>query len=384
MKGRVKFFSPTKGFGYVVSVDHREFYINVRDVIGAELPRSGDEVEFEPSSTERGPKALRLQITGKGAAHTSASLDTVECPHCKRRVIPRLILKNGAPDRSVCSFCGETIRWFSGYCYIATHVFGDDAPETMTLRAFRDLMLSRSAGGRLLIGLYYRIAPWLVRHLNNMSLLTRLSRIVLRRFTMVISQKLERETPIKFVNQRDSKELGSFAYAPRLGVGYVAVLNVMDGYIRTMPDGNCGEKYAELLEAGYLAELPLPKPLACGIALDELVASNEVEHLLAEIQHGARKHRQFFSRQTVKLTPRACLALEQLRRLFATLPEPSGDPLPIRTTLALWMHWYSPRQFDVNEEEFERVPTMTRAICLDARRYGIQLLEDVYGDLELH
>ena len=49
-------------------------------------------------------------------------------------------------------------------CYIATAVYGSyDCPPVWTLRRFRDESLSLTAPGRLLIRLYYRISPTLVK-----------------------------------------------------------------------------------------------------------------------------------------------------------------------------------------------------------------------------
>lgn len=44
-------------------------------------------------------------------------------------------------------------------CFIATCVFGESAPQTQDLRAFRDSVLLPHWWGRLAVGLYYRIAP---------------------------------------------------------------------------------------------------------------------------------------------------------------------------------------------------------------------------------
>ena len=54
-----------------------------------------------------------------------------------------------------------------GRCFIASHVFGHDAPETHVLRTYRDRVLRASAPGRMFILWYYRLAPgccrWLAR-----------------------------------------------------------------------------------------------------------------------------------------------------------------------------------------------------------------------------
>lgn len=47
-------------------------------------------------------------------------------------------------------------------CFVASCVFGIDAPQTNSLRAFRDRTLLPSAFGRFLIAIYYAVSPRLV------------------------------------------------------------------------------------------------------------------------------------------------------------------------------------------------------------------------------
>lgn len=54
----------------------------------------------------------------------------------------------------------------SGRCFIATHVFGE-GPETRTLRRFRDRYLRPTRAGRLLILVYYRLAPSVCRAMDR-------------------------------------------------------------------------------------------------------------------------------------------------------------------------------------------------------------------------
>ncbi|MGH8463059.1 MAG: CFI-box-CTERM domain-containing protein [Pseudomonas sp.] len=44
-------------------------------------------------------------------------------------------------------------------CFIATAVYGPEAPQTEELRAFRDRTLMRSALGRAFVRCYYRLSP---------------------------------------------------------------------------------------------------------------------------------------------------------------------------------------------------------------------------------
>lgn len=47
-------------------------------------------------------------------------------------------------------------------CFIASAVYGEDAPETNTLRAWRDSVLKASFMGRLVISVYYCVSPTVV------------------------------------------------------------------------------------------------------------------------------------------------------------------------------------------------------------------------------
>ncbi len=55
-----------------------------------------------------------------------------------------------------------------GPCFIATHVFGPNAPQTQVLRRYRDRVLRTSALGRWSVASYCHVAPlvceWLTRH----------------------------------------------------------------------------------------------------------------------------------------------------------------------------------------------------------------------------
>jgi hypothetical protein len=65
-------------------------------------------------------------------------------------------------------------------CFIATAAFGEDAPETNALRAFRDETLTGSPAGRFLMDFYYRLSPFVAQLIRRSTRLAALSRIVLR------------------------------------------------------------------------------------------------------------------------------------------------------------------------------------------------------------
>jgi len=52
-------------------------------------------------------------------------------------------------------------------CFIATAVYGDfNAPEVISLRRWRDQVLSTTIVGRVAITLYYRLSPPIARYLS--------------------------------------------------------------------------------------------------------------------------------------------------------------------------------------------------------------------------
>ena len=109
MQGTVKWFSNEKGFGFIVGADGTERYFNVRSVKGAVLPRAGATVAFSPSDGRRGPAAVEVEILSQAVRDSD---DRVVCPHCAKRIVPRIISSGGELSHSVCPFCGGTIKSF--------------------------------------------------------------------------------------------------------------------------------------------------------------------------------------------------------------------------------------------------------------------------------
>lgn len=58
---------------------------------------------------------------------------------------------------------GKTRAAVDRRCFVATAVYGDDAPQTHYLRSWRDRVLMTRWGGRVLVWAYYRVSPSLVR-----------------------------------------------------------------------------------------------------------------------------------------------------------------------------------------------------------------------------
>lgn len=66
----------------------------------------------------------------------------------------------------------------TGGCYIATVCYGNEfAPEVLTLKVYRDEILSKSFFGRTFIKVYYAISPSIARHLQNRNRINNFLRI---------------------------------------------------------------------------------------------------------------------------------------------------------------------------------------------------------------
>ena len=117
MRGTVKWFSQERGYGFATSEDGVDYYFSVREIVGAKLPRNGDGVEFESTTSAKGPRATNVRITidQEGARRDRSTRDDrEECQSCGKRMVPRLYYSYGALVSSICPYCGGLHRDFRG------------------------------------------------------------------------------------------------------------------------------------------------------------------------------------------------------------------------------------------------------------------------------
>ncbi|HIH05465.1 TPA: cold shock domain-containing protein [Candidatus Woesearchaeota archaeon] len=64
MKGTVKFFNETRGFGFIAGEDGKEYFMHKSSLEEGTTLRENDAVEFDVAQGDRGPKAANVKKSG--------------------------------------------------------------------------------------------------------------------------------------------------------------------------------------------------------------------------------------------------------------------------------------------------------------------------------
>lgn len=60
MKGKVKFFNQSKGFGFIAAEDGKEYFVHSTGLNSGTHIVEGDSVTFEVEQGDKGPKAVKV------------------------------------------------------------------------------------------------------------------------------------------------------------------------------------------------------------------------------------------------------------------------------------------------------------------------------------
>ncbi|MFH1849340.1 MAG: cold shock domain-containing protein [archaeon] len=63
MKGKVKFFNEMKGFGFIAGEDGKEYFVHITGLSEGTTLHENDEVTFEVTEGDRGPKAINVALS---------------------------------------------------------------------------------------------------------------------------------------------------------------------------------------------------------------------------------------------------------------------------------------------------------------------------------
>ena len=64
--GKIKWFDPAEGFGFIVAADEREYFAHAAEITG-DVPRQDDKVEFSRGVGRDGrPKARQIVVLKPG------------------------------------------------------------------------------------------------------------------------------------------------------------------------------------------------------------------------------------------------------------------------------------------------------------------------------
>lgn len=167
MKGTIKFYNTEKGFGFIFCEETNEdVYFHINDWKNGSVPNGNDNVEFELSTSKNGKsKAINVTLTksanDKKQENYAKNDDRIICPGCGKRIVPRIIIYQGSPTKSVCPYCATTVKNFhNGFCFIATAVYEDyNHPQVKILRDFRDKYLLTTVLGTKFVSFYYKYSP---------------------------------------------------------------------------------------------------------------------------------------------------------------------------------------------------------------------------------
>lgn len=120
LTGKIKFYNKDKGFGFIYcETKKQDYYFNIKNINNGDIPNENDVVTFKTIDNPKGISAVDITITSKADLDKSSKDDSrVTCNKCGKKMVPRIVFKNGIAVYSVCPFCGKKYKTFTIYYII--------------------------------------------------------------------------------------------------------------------------------------------------------------------------------------------------------------------------------------------------------------------------
>ncbi|APC95235.1 cold shock domain-containing protein [Francisella tularensis subsp. novicida] len=191
--GTIKFYNSEKGYGFIFDNEsEKDLFFNIGSWKNPSVPSAGDDVEFDIIQAKKGDKATNVKLIKSKQDKKQESFNKKDeretCPHCNKKIVPRMSFYNGKPNKSYCPFCGGLVKNFSA-CFIATSVYGDyEHPQVIVLRKFRDNYLLPNKIGKIFVKYYYKYSPRVAEYLNKKKFLSLVVRKILDGFIFVFNK----------------------------------------------------------------------------------------------------------------------------------------------------------------------------------------------------
>lgn len=131
MRGTVTWLHASQRRGVIVGENKTGYHFAIEDVYNRWMPARGASVTFMPDVVNRRSVARQVRPVGS-SDHSSGDdrhpdmtacddgrashdrNDRIACRSCGRQMVPRIIVKQGTPYKSLCPFCGATHQTFAG------------------------------------------------------------------------------------------------------------------------------------------------------------------------------------------------------------------------------------------------------------------------------
>ena len=115
MLGTVKFYNSDKGYGFIFTEELKDdLFFSISDWRNPTIPEAGDDIEFDTKDSNRGLKAINIKLLKSQSCKKQELFiqndDRINCPNCKKKIVPRSITYKGRVQKTTCPYCSNTIK----------------------------------------------------------------------------------------------------------------------------------------------------------------------------------------------------------------------------------------------------------------------------------